>query len=128
MTYTIIPDSELSVNNLMNNEMILFTETEMKNIENTSWVKYNITGQAPKNSWEKIRKYEFSKENIDFLIELGYTGYAEVISLDNTLKKALESRSKRLPIEELTMEDFQINKKINNINMLSHFITQNTRI
>jgi len=124
MNYDIIPDSELSIDTLLNTNKLIFTESEIKSFENTPWTWYNISGQSPEYIWQAIQKYNHSQKNIDLLIDLGYSAFYEVIPMDNTIKNAIKSKNnKSLPITEITINDLKMNAKVEQLDKMSKFLS-----
>jgi len=128
--YEIIPDSELNIETLLNSNKILLAESEIKSYKNTPWTWYTISGESPESIWyanvnsgSSIQNTNSQKNKINMLIDMGYSAFDDVITIDNTVKKALKhNKDNAIPITELTISDLKMQSKIEHINKLSNFI------
>jgi hypothetical protein len=112
MNYDIMPDSKLNLTALINSSKILFTESEINLLKKSPWTWHNISGEIPEKSQ-------------NFYIDAGYHAFKAVIPLDNTLRKALKHNS----LDNVTLENLKMQKKIDELNKLSRFLgIQNNEI
>jgi hypothetical protein len=111
MKYNIILDSQLTAENLLKYNKVFFTESEIKLFAKTPWIWYTISGEKPEKTPE-------------LYLDAGYTAFSTIITLDNTLKKALSTTHSFLG-KEITEEDVNIEKKIEKIEKLSAFLGLN---
>jgi hypothetical protein len=105
MKYEIIPDSKLNLSTLLDATKPLFTESEIKLLKKSPWTWYHLSEEPP-------------EKNKAFYLDAGYHAFKSVITLDNTLKKALQTSF----LENLTIDDLRLKKKIEGLNKISEFM------
>jgi hypothetical protein len=105
LNYRIIKDRDLSVDTLINRDHILFTESEIRLFQKTPWTWHMASDNIP-------------VKNNNFFWDAGYSSLTAISDIDTIIKNAMKQK----PLHSLNSNEVNLDKKISELNRLSHFL------